>query len=371
MILAEETLARMDEFAFVLLGGLILLIILVIGWSGVAPYVVMVEPENKTIYMERGSYESFELLLNGSAKNVTLKVEGEAKDWIQLDRYSLDLEGAERVKVEIMVPRTATPGEHTARIKVRYYGTEKEVNLKIIVAKKVEERREINFGDFTISYLMGEFVERRENFKVERNYFFEKSRGFVAILDPEIMEIARSAYLYLVIDDTNMLSNLIIEFNGKKVFDKKVGQEELIIEIPVEELERKNRIRIRTSTPGIFFWATAWYQIKEASLVVEYNGTFFKKFEFSVDASEIENLKEVRLQFEVEKYDAKKLNDMIVKINGKEVFRGVPTLVYFNQEIDKEALRAGKNEITFSVEPDTFYALSDVSLEIVKYSYES
>ena len=252
-----------------------------------------------------------------------------------------------------------------------YYGVEKEVMLKIIVAEKVEETREINFGDFTVSYLIGRFEEKRENFKVEKGYFFERSRGFIAILEPEIMETATSAYLYLLIDDTNMLSNLIIEFNGEKVFDKKVGQEELIIEIPLDELERKNKIRISAGSPGIFFWATSWYQIREASLVVEYNATFFKKFEFGVDASEIENLKEVRLKFNIERYDEKKLNDLIVEINGREVFRGVPTLFYFNQRIDERALREGENEIRFSVEPNTFYTLSDVRLELIKYSYKS
>jgi hypothetical protein len=357
-----------DEFAVILIGGLVLIGILAMTWMSEVKLTVV--PDSRQLTIARGSSLSFPIYLNGTAKNITLKSSGEIANWISFDRSNLDVYDKEQVNAMINVPPSASYGTHTGDIYVQAFGFEKRISVIVNVSKVTVsgQSRSINLGDFTVAYTVGpETVRELGSLKVERGYFTDFPVSFAAILSEEKAAIVTGGYIQIVVDQTNSIGNLIVEVNGNETYNNRAGVGEVIIPLSKDQIKKSNSVVLRAGTPGWLFWSSSVYNIGSVKFVAEYNGTVFKEINFDLDNLEVVNFQSGRLSFTVNKYDVSKLNDLTVKINNQVIFDGVPTLVYFTKTFGNEvSLNIGTNTISFSVEPDTFYELKDVTLTITR-----
>ena len=362
---------QMDEFVLVLLAGLVLIGILVITWSSEAVGKLTVMPESKHLTIARGSSLSFPLYLNGSAENVTLRSAGDIASWISFDRTSLDVQKYEQIDVVVSVPHDASYGFHNGDIYVESAGFQKRISIVVNVSTRTisGESRSINLGDFTVSYAIGkETVAERENLQIERGYLSDLPASFAAIVSEEKLSMVTGGYVEIVVDQTNGLGNLIVEVNGNETYNQKAGVGEIVIPLSKDQIEKSNSVVLKAGTPGFVFWASSTYIIRSVKFIGEYNGSVSKDIDFVLDNLEVVNFKSGKLSFFINNYDPDKLNNLIVKINDKTIFDGVPSLVYFSKTFGNEvALNIGTNTISFSVEPDTYYGLKDVTLTITRY----
>jgi hypothetical protein len=364
---------QVDEFALVLLAGLILIGVLAVVWTSQASSQLTVMPEAKKLTIARGSSFSFPIFLNGSAKNVTLRSYGEIANWISFDKQNFDVDNEEKVTVYVNVPITASYGTHWGDIYVETLGFQKKISLSVNVSTRTEEKtRSIDFGDFTVGYIVGEeTVQERFNLKVEKGYFSEFSPSFAAVLSEEKLPMVVGGYIQIVVDQTNSLGNLIVEFNDNITFDKKVGVGEIIIPISKDLIKKSNSIVLKASSPGFVFWSSSLYTIASVKFVVEYNGTIFREFNFSLEDFEVKNLKEGKLSFFISKYDVgipQKLGDLIIKINDEIIYQDIPPSYFVKKfEEDELKLKEGINTISFSTEKGVSYLLEDVTLALTQY----
>jgi hypothetical protein len=370
--MACSTKGEIDEFALVLLAGLILIGILVVVWSSQAATQLTVMPESKKLTIARGSSFSFPIFLSGYAKNVTLRSYGEIARWISFDKQNFDVEKEEKVMVYIRVPVTASYGLYWGDIYVETAGFQKKISLSVNVSTRTEEKkRSINFGDFTVGYIVGEeTVQERFNLRVEKGYFSEFSPSFAAVLSEEKLPMIVGGYIQIVVDQTNGLGNLIVEFNDNKTFDKKVGVGEIVIPIPKDSIKKSNSIVLKASDPGFVFWSASLYTIASVKFVVEYNGTIFREFNFSLEEFEAKNFKRGELSFSLEKYDIgipQKLGKLIIKINDETIYQDVPPSYFVERFGEEVELKEGTNTISFSTEKGVSYLLKDVTLTLTQY----
>jgi hypothetical protein len=363
---------QIDEFTLVLMGGLILIGILVIVWSSQASTQLVVTPESKKLTIARGSFSSFPIFLNGSAKNVTLRSYGEIASWISFDKQNFDVDKEEKVTVYVNVPATASYGMHWGDIYVETLGFQKKISLSVNVSTRTEEKkRTIDLGDFTVGYIIGEeTIQERSDLKVEKGYFSEFSPSFAAILSEEKLPMVVGGYIQIVVDQTNGLGNLIVEFNDNITFDKKVGVGEVLIPISKDLIKKSNSIILKASDPGFVFWSSSIYSIASVKFVVEYNGTIFREFNFSLEESEVMNFKEGKLSFFISKYDVgipQKLGTLIIKINNEIIYEDVPPSYFVKRFREEVKLKEGINTISFSTEKGVSYLLEDVTLTLTQY----
>jgi len=363
---------QIDEFVLVLLAGLILIGILAIVWSTTTSTQITVTPESRYLTIARGSSTSFSLTLNGSATNVTLRSSGDIASWISFDRPSLDVEGSTIITAFISVPNDASYGLHYGDIYVETLGFQKRIYLTVNVSTKTVsgESRSIDLGDFTVSYAMGEeTIAEKENVRIETGFFNEIPLSFAAVLSEEKLPMVTGGYVQIIIDQTNGLGNLIVEVNGNETYNQKAGVGEVIVPLSKNQISKSNSVVLKSGSPGWFFWSSSVYDIRSVKFVAEYNGTVFKDIDFVLDNSEVINFKSGKLSFYVSKYDPNKLNDLTIKINDKTIFSGIPSLTYFTKSFGNDVnLNIGTNTISFSVEPDTYYELRDVTLTITRYA---
>jgi hypothetical protein len=238
-------------------------------------------------------------------------------------------------------------------------------NLTNVTTVEGENARFIKFGDFTVSYSIGsEVVDSRENEEVAKSYFYEKQINLLSSFTDDKLSIITEGTIQLIVSDTTYEGNLIVLFNDKEIFNKKVGPGEVNIRIDRSLIKKSNIITIKTQPPGWKFWMTNVYRFKTVKFIVNYHGVSFKDFEFNMDYKEIEKLRYGRLEFGVKDFNA--VDKLTIKINNVPIWDRVPPLTFFRQDFGPEmTLYPGKNIISFSVGPNAYYSLSDVTLMIV------
>jgi len=318
---AKKGQAKMDEFAFVLLAGIVLIVILMIAWGTPAETPPTVEPTSKSLTIPKNLSSSFELTIKGTITNVTLSSTGEIRDWITFSKNDFDVSESEIVTVKIKVPNVLVR-IYTGNIIVKSTGGEKRVSVSIEVTELVTKEffRAIPLGDFKVSYSVGsETLDSKENFEVSAGYLSNYPANLVGVLEQEKLDIVTDAYIQLIVEDTNSAGNLIVLFNDQEVLSRKASPGEVLIPIEKDSIRRSNTVEIKAGMPGWMFWMSTVYKFNSAKLVVNYEGVFSKEITFSLGQEEAENFDRFHLVYGVKTYSTP-LPELKIKLNHQLVF---------------------------------------------------
>jgi len=365
--------AQMDEFAWILIGALVFILIITVVWLPSKEPAPLVDPKSAEVNLAAGSTTSFFISINGTApgklSNVTLVPLGEIKGWISFDRNNFDIEDSAKVKVTVIAPRVAAR-TYTGSIKISSSGGESSVSLRINVVSVAEVKsRPILLGDINIRYSVGsESLATRENLEIVKSYFTESKEIISVSIPSEKLSIITDGYVNLTVKETNKQGNLIIIFNENELLNKKVGVSTLIIPIEKALINNTNSLIIQATSPGFEFWSKSVYKI-EVSFVVNYQDILERERIFNLTDSEIANFKSFRLTGKVKEY-SKPLQELVIKINNQLVYSNFPPLAFINETFEKDILgdmlylKTKDNVISFSFESESYYKLENAFLMV-------
>lgn len=363
-------MAGMDEFAFVLLAGLIVMIVMLFTWGIPSPsQTPVVSPESETLTIQKGSSESFILTINVTSESVSLSPKGTIKDWISFSDNNFESSGQSNVEVTVRVPSYAEEREYLGSIDVESKeGGKVTVPLRIIVVAPTETKpealRTIYLGDFDVSYVStSEVVKSIENFEVKKGLFGEEKKVESARIEKNL-DLVTNGSLIIDVMYTNNEGNLIVKFNNRVVYDQKTLPREIIIPLDKSLIKSYNVIEISTSGPGLNFWSTSVYKVEKVQLKVNYFGSVEKEQTFTVSRDEITHFKEGRVEFYVKDYHGE--GKLTVKINGhlllSEKRRGSFSLPFNYVDV---GLVKGSNLISFSTEKGSTYEIEGAKIILV------
>jgi hypothetical protein len=369
---------KIDEFAFVLLAGLLLIVIMMIAWSALPQELPpMVIPPSVSLSIAKGSSGSFSFTVNGSSTKITLDPYGEIKDWLNFDKNFFALGGSTDVKVTVVVPNDIVEGMHTGYITVSSSGGNRTVyvNINVLKFSVTDIPHPFYFNDFTVSYTLGsEVIASKEDVEVVKGSFANQPVNLAnEPLTDEKFSTITSGFIYLVVDDTNSGGNLIVELNGKEMFRRVVGIGEINIPLEKSQINKTNTIIVRAESAGWKFWMNTVYRIKNVKLGINYLGVSTQEKTFSLEATEVNNFKYARVNFRVKNYLTPP-QELIIKINSQVVYNEIPSLTIFREDFRKDIfgnplnLNTGSNTLSFSLEKEGFYDLADVNLIVVRNS---
>lgn len=360
---------RMDEFAFVLLAGIILIGVLMISFTTTPEELPpIVTPTDVFVVAQRGGVGKFNFVLEGNSTRVKFEVLGDIKEWANFNKNDFVLSGTEEITVTLVVPKSVVEGLYNGRIVVVTPSNKnKTVEVAVDVTQKaVEVSKTFDLGDFYVSYSEGtDNLASKEDAEVSKSYFSEHTINLVhGSIDDDRFSIITSGFITLLIEDTNQAGNLIVEFNGKEVFNGKAVMGELNIPIEKSEIKKSNVVSIRAASPGWKFWMSTVYRMKNANFGINYQGGALVDKQFKLTSEETSKFRWGKLSFRVREYEQP--NDLIIKINDWKIYRGVPSTwstIIFGQEV---ALEEGFNNVSFSLDRDAKYYLVDVYLTMVR-----
>lgn len=358
---------RIDEFAFVLLAGLLLIIILTVAWSSMpTEQIVLVQPSSVQLAISRGSVSNFDITINGTATQLTLQGGGEIADWLSFNKNNVQLVNSTTVTVYVTVPSTAVERVYTGTVDITGGDSKKSVQVTISVTQQSDVPHSFYVGDFIVSYDVGtDFLATKSNVEISRSYFSDSSLNFGSSVSDDKLNILTSGFIYLLVDNTNNAGNLIVDFNGIEVLNQKVYSGDMTIPINRSLIKKYNTVSVRADTPGWKFWMSTVYNLKTVKFSINYQGTSFKDYSFELSSQDVTNFKFAKLSFLVKNYKTP-MSDLIITINGQQIFRGIPQ-IYFEKDFGREIiLNTGLNTISFSSEKQTYYELENVILTVVR-----
>jgi len=229
-----------------------------------------------------------------------------------------------------------------------------------IGTETVDIPRVIRIGDFSISYTVGsEVLATSKYVEVKRGLFEDNIFSMSGKIDHNLNYVT-DGWLILDILETNG-GNLIVKVNNKVVYNQKTNPGRINIPVEKDLLTNYNVVEIRAGMPGLQFWSTSVYRIEKIQFGINLYGSEEKTYNFQMFGSELNSFTEGRIAFDVDEREGN--GNMIIKINGRTVFNGVPSGSFSKTfELFDVGLVNGNNVITFSTEKDTTYKLDDVEL---------
>lgn len=332
---------RVDEFAFVLMAGIILIFLLMVFWTTPPEPIPFVEPTSVLIKVSAGKVKSFYLTIKGPATSVTLSTKGEIKNWLEFDKNYFNVIEETKVKVNVKIPAKTKEKTYTGTIVVKSAGGKVEipVEIQVVEVEIVEELFSKTFllGDFIIEKgIFEETVISKENFEVFKGYFSKQSEEIIVEIPAERIDKISKGKLKIEIESTNNLGKLIILFNDEKIFDSRVGVGEVEIEVGREKINETNTISILAGTPGFRFWAVNIYRIKEIKFEVTYEGVYEKEFYFELSSEVIENF--VKLGISFRRIDEEPLPELIIEVNDQIIYFKKPPKIWFDESFSEDIL---------------------------------
>jgi hypothetical protein len=368
---------KLDEFAFVLLAGLIIIIVMLLVWGLPRPtQVPTINPISKTLSIEKGSSDNFFLEINVSSKLVTLTAKGTIKDWITFSENNFESEGLANIEVTVKVPKSADEMDYYGSIIVESQEGGQvtmplTIKVKAITEPGTEQlSRSVYIGDFTVSYAQGtETVKTEMDIEVKKSMSEDKKTTISASIERD-MNLITEGSLILDVFYTNGEGNLVVKFNNEVIYDDKATPGEIIIPLSKNLLKSYNVIEISTSKSGWKFWTTSVYRIEKIEFKVNYFGDIEKKQTFEVYKDELTGFKEGLVSFYVNNYEG--TGKLKVQINGYSLYEGVrrgPFELSF--DFAEVGLVRGMNTISFSTEQETSYEIESAKIIITHEQPES
>jgi hypothetical protein len=359
---------RIDEFAFILLAGVIFIIILMVFWTTPTEPVPLVEPTSITRSIARGTSSFVQLNISGDLTNVSLSASGDVRPWISFTKNNFNVIGYDVVGVKISVPSAAPIGIFTGSIRISSLGGEVSIPLSIEVIElnvtALPIRRTIVLGDVTVSYLVGEeVIDSKEDFEVVGGYFERFPAYLSGIISTELLPAIKAGTIRLVVRESNEVGNLIVKFNDEEIFNRMAVPGEYLIDIDPRAIKRSNTIAISSGAPLWRFWISSIYKFSLASFEIEYEEKKFKDMEFVLAPEEVLYFKSGKISFRCKKCEP--VEDLLIEINGVRVFKGRPPLLYFTQDFGPEIpLNIGSNRLSLSTEAGAYFDISDLAITI-------
>ncbi|MEK6974702.1 MAG: hypothetical protein AABW41_05710 [Nanoarchaeota archaeon] len=198
--------------------------------------------------------------------------------------------------------------------------------------------------------------------QVERSAFGNKDENLLF----NIEGINNLDNAILVFSVTQARSSLVIELNGKKIYEKnsKKGTQE-IVQLPKELLSERNELKFSVSGPGILFFMKNSYSLRDIKLKLELEKINSKETRtFSVSNTEKNNIDSSRLDYFVFCNSLEEpATSLKIYLNEKVVASQVITCGGGERgiDIDTDLIEQGQNELLFVIDSGDF-TISEIKL---------
>lgn len=374
-------LPKVDEFAFVLLAGVAMILILALAWSTPQEGSPMVSDNMISLTMKPGETQTFEFTVQGktSLTAINLTAAGDITSWVKFNKNNFDVTDKGTVIVTVRAPLNIVNGLYTGRIIITGSGGKATLAVNIAIADRTGNtttKKVLDLGEFNVSYAKGtDTLGSKSDVTVWGGYFSSQPVTFTAAASDAKLAIATAASVELAVGGTNGAGNLIVLFNGNEVYNGAVGEGQLSVPINASEVKTTNTVTIKAAPPGLAFWSSTTYDLQSAKLTLSYSGESPQAFMFLMSADQITNFKRFDLFYVVKDDTVSPVPEMKIKINNQIVFWKTPPYVSkfldttFKEDMfgNKLNLNDGNNTITFSFDENAFYHVSDATLTIEYY----
>ncbi len=354
-----------DEFAFILLGALILIGILLVFWTTPPELPPSLTPRSISVKMLPNTQKTITFKIIGNLTSINMVANETISSFVSFPENNFDVYGEKEVKAILSSP--SSYGKYSGYIIAKGKGGEDSIHVTLhVVPTLTLTSRSISIQDFTVSNYGNKKVDSKSDFVVERSLFSSKEARL--FFDREKREI-EEVKLKIRIVDASGSGYLVVKLNGNTVFRKKAapGFEEIVFN--VSEIKEFNVISIGVENEGLGIFFKTFYYIQEARVEIKYK-SFPHSFELLLSPQEIDNFYALEFSSVLVQQDSPVVE---MRVNNQKVFIGrfPSSVVKINISKDllgNEILLYPSNNISFSLLSEGEIHFSNNIIKIYSYS---
>lgn len=233
---------------------------------------------------------------------------------------------------------------------------EKETTTKTFEVGINEEIKHIAIArNIIVSFTSGKkTVLSEKNITIKNGFGGRKAYENTFYIEwPEIVE---KAEIELEVHDTNLYGNLLIFLNGELIYENLTRPGKIVIDLNVSKLKENNKIMIFASSSGWRLWAPTTY-ILSFNLTTYFFDLKKKELSFLI-GKEAQTLKLLRFVWLVEKREGD--GNLIVRFNGKEIYRGKEKAPMIDLDPKEFEIKKGENLLEFYTEKNTSFYIKKI-----------
>jgi len=218
----------------------------------------------------------------------------------------------------------------------------------------------LNLGTFTVGEVNTETIKRVPQIQVSSSYFGARAdREEVRVLNAYLPSVREARIWFTVYDSTPAYGRLIIKWNGAELYNTGASRGVYSLRVDPSLIKETNNLEISCDGPGVYFWASTVYMLRDFRVELDYGSVRF--IPFTLSSKDMETFKNGALEFGTGYGGA---GTLTIKINGAQVFSGKPgpsESVKF--DMFNSPVQPGNNMIAFSVQGGS-YRLENAVLKI-------
>jgi len=179
-----------------------------------------------------------------------------------------------------------------------------------------------------------------------------------------IEDLTNLKSLVLFFSVTEAKGNIEIWLNEHIIVDSKLEGSQ-IVDLPINYLKKNNVIEIKASNPGILFFITNQYTLKDIGIKESYQVLNPKEERsFSIPAYEKNSLQKSVLSYQLYCNKLDTSTDLRIYLNDKEILSKMLNCIAGSEEIDLslEKIKEGTNVLTFTIGEGDFQ-FSNIKVE--------
>lgn len=217
--------------------------------------------------------------------------------------------------------------------------------------------RTIELRTFTVGQNQTESMVSAKQIDITKGWFGGNEETFAVVVPSYYLDTARGIRISFDVYDTNQYGNLRFKWNGVVLEENAYDNGFHSFLITGEDVKQSNTLTVLCDGPGMMFWASTVYQLKNFNVNLEYGPE--RVIPFEMLPSEMQEFDRIELSF-----FGSGTGTLQVKVNGVSVYQGSPRGV---EKVDfnlfEAPVKAGQNIITF-IDRDGAYTLQDTQMKI-------
>ncbi|OYT42738.1 MAG: hypothetical protein B6U78_00435 [Candidatus Aenigmarchaeota archaeon ex4484_224] len=325
---------KLDEFAFILLAGIIFIAIIVLTLPPAVESKPVVNPRKIVLNGLNGTSRGVSLEIIGNNTNISLSADGEIAKFVDFSDNYFDVFIKKNVLIYFDLPNRV--GKFLGNIYVNYKGGKIKIPVEVNVVsskEKILSFSEIGpFDPFILEYGENEKILRNETqFEISRGFFGSKIKAISAEIN-NLNKVEKIVLKFEVIE-SNKLGDLIIRYNGNVIYKGKPSLGIVELEIPLNKIVN---IEFDCEKPSYQFWTSTYYKLKNVRLIEKLKTNAIKTFNFTLSNDQISNFDHFKIALYFDSSQSKGRSLLEIKVNGKVVYEGRPHTIYEEIEFSKD-----------------------------------
>ncbi len=208
-----------------------------------------------------------------------------------------------------LVPTGGTPGEmeKMEEFTLGSVGFIEEVPAKSII-----------LGSFTVGRTQVETIRSFDRMEVQSSMFGRQGHKYTVVIPEWYRDLMEDIKIDFRVDSTNMYGNLVVKWNGKTIYQDEAHPRTYHVEVDRNYVENTNSLEVYCEGPGVMFWASTVYRLKDFKVNLEYGPVKLVPFELFQNELQAFNKGEIS-------FYAVGDAELNIKVNGVNIYEQVPT----------------------------------------------